>query len=245
MKNFLISVFAFFTSQVIAQHSIFLESGVNKISSNNHFGYQYFPDHNKVGLYFTIGGNVFEKLSGTNNLMITGSDDSFVSTVPWLTSNGCYYTVLPPDEIFTSPQWGNQLLETGSYVMTLDTWFGDLTTITKTYNFGLSFRNPKKNHIRYRVGLGVNNLQQYGKVDYDYWEYSSVAHKYYDQWGVIADPSHIFVVVFDGQVREWSKTEYTSINITKINLNLALEMGLISIGYNSTGGINLGFGYQF
>ena len=73
--------------------------------------------------------------------------------------------------------------------------------------------------------------------------------KYYDEWGVVAQPNGIFVVENSGSVSEWKKNKIISVDKTEINMNFAIEYEMsnktiISLGYNTKGGVNFGIGFS-
>ena len=250
MKNFLISGLCLLSFTMFGQHAVYLESGVNKVGSNNHLGYVYLPNNKNIGLYCTFGGNFFEKMVGLNNSLVLGSKGDFQSSVSWYTKEGTSYQTLPANEIFTSPEWGNRLLETGTCVNTVEYWIGNMVTVAKMFNAGIVIQDPKNPEFRYRLGGGIRNIQQAGQVDYRYWQHRFNVSKYYDEWGVIAQPNGIFVVEHSGRVTERNETKLLSTNETNFNINVAIEMcfyssNVISLGYNSKGGINFGIGYTF
>lgn len=250
MKSFLIFTLFSLSFNSVAQHVVFLETGVDKIGSNNHFGYEYLPHNKNFGVYFTLGGNLFEKLIGLNNSLILDSKGNFQSSVPWYTKDGSIYPAFPPDEIFTSPEWGNRLLETGTCVNTVEMWNGNMITVIKMFNVGILISDPKNSKIRYRLGAGIRNVEQSSQVDYRYWQHRYSVSKYYDEWGVIAQPSGVFVVTHNGRVVERNETKSLTLNETNFNINIGFEMSfdsstLISLGYNYRGGINFGVGYGF
>ena len=112
----------------------------------------------------------------------------------------------------------------------------------------------KNNNIKYRIGAGVRKLLQVGYRDYNYWQHTFNVNKYYDEWGTV-QPNNVFVVKGSGSVREWDDTEYVSITKNEFNVNFAVdfycdgvEYGTLtsfcfSFGFNTKGGINVGFGF--
>jgi len=246
-KSLTTFIFVLFVTVLKGQTSVFMESGVSSLGSNNHIGIEHMTK-SKVGFYVTFGGNWMDRAIGSNTSLVLDSKGDFQSTVSWYNKDGSYYQTLPPDPIFTSPEWGNKLLETGNCVNTVEMWNGELTTVTKNYNLGLVLPSKNNKNVKYRIGLGVRELSQKGYCDYEYWQHSFKVNKYYDEWGVIAQPSGVFVVVHSGSVREWGETKYTDISKTEFNINMAVEYemingSLISLGYNTKGGINVGFGF--
>lgn len=249
MKNILtlLSIHAL-SSLVNAQPTMFIESGVNSLGSNNHIGVQYIKKTSKIGFYTTVGGNWMDRFIGSDEKLILDSKGDFTSSVSWYTKDGTHYETMPATPIFTSPEWGNAIMETGSCVNIVETWMGNMTTNSSIYNFGLVINGGQKNNVKYRIGVGIRNLVQQGYCDYQYWKHSFSVSKYYDEWGVVAQPNGIFVVVHSGNVTKWGKTEYITINKNEFNLNFAVEYEMynnttISLGYNTRGGINLGFGF--
>jgi hypothetical protein len=248
MKNILTILFVLISvSFSNAQSSMFVESGVSSLGSNNHIGYEYINKDSRFGFYVTVGGNSIDRLVGLNHELLLDVKGDFTSTVSWYTKNGSYYETMPPTEVFTSSQWGNSLLETGNCVNTVETWDGEQTSKIKIYNVGVVINGSK--NFKYRVGLGVRNLKQTGQCEYNYWRHSFSVSKYYDEWGVVAQPNGIFVVENSGSVSEWKENKTISVDKTEINMNFAIEYEMsnktiISLGYNTKGGVNFGIGFS-
>jgi hypothetical protein len=138
MKNILTFLFICVLSSVTkAQPTMFIESGVNSLGSNNHIGVQYIKETSKVGFYATVGGNWMDRFIGIDEKLILDSKGDFTSTVYWYTKDGSYYKTMPATPIFTSPDWGNALMETGSCVNTVETRMGKMITKSNIYNFGV------------------------------------------------------------------------------------------------------------
>jgi hypothetical protein len=249
MKNILLTLFTISTVLTLkSQVSMFVESGVSSLGSNNHIGIEYVQRDKRVGFYATVGGNWMDKFIGSNTSLVLDCEGDFTSTVPWYTKDGCHYKTLPPNKMFTSPEWGNRLLEVGTCVNTVETWSGELTTSVQTYNVGVVIKDGKNENLQYRIGGVVTHIYQEGYCDYRYWQHTYYVSKYYDEWGVIAQPNGIFVVATSGNVNEWEETKYSTFNTTKFNLNLAVEYKLIngtlvSFGVNTKGGFNFGVGF--
>jgi hypothetical protein len=183
---------------------------------------------------------------GSNTRTTFDCKGTFTSTVSWYTKDGSYYTQYPPSKYFTSSEWGNSLLETGKCVNTVETWDGEVTTSFEIYNVGLVINNGK--NLNYRIGAGIRKLSQNGYTDYRFWQHTYYVSKYYDEWGVIAQPSGIFTVAHSGSVRAHDNTTYSSLNKTELNINLSVEYILsnkttLSLGYNTKGGVNMGIGF--
>jgi hypothetical protein len=249
MKNILTTVLFFLVYSLNAQVNMFFETGFSSLGSNNHMGVQYVKKGSKIGFYGTIGGNVMERMIGVNNKYVFDVQGNFTSTVSWFTKNGSHYPTMPNSAMFTSPEWGNRLMETGTCVNTLETWSGELTTTTNIYNLGIVIKSGKNDKIKYRIGMGVHKLSQVGYSDYEYWQHTFKVHKYFDEWGVVAQPNGVFVVEQSSTVREWSDTKYTNITKNELNMNFAVEYKmsqntLFSLGYNTKGGINFGMSFN-
>jgi len=246
MKNILTLVISLVFFTVKAQVSMFMETGISSNGTNNSVGLQYLPSGSKIGVYATAGGNLMDKFIGSNNSLVLDSKGDFISNVSWYTKDGTVYPTLPADPIFTSAEWGNRLLETGTCVNTVERWMGELSTNVQIYNIGIVLKG--KENIKYRIGAGIVNISKSGYCNYNYWQHTYNVSKYYDEWGVIAQPSGIFVVEHEGRVREWSETKYTNTNNSYFNMNFAIEyqmynQALFSLGFNTKGGVNFGMGF--
>jgi hypothetical protein len=248
MKNLILTfILLMVVFSLNAQVVVFTETGVSSIGGNQHIGIKYIKKDSKIGFYGTIGGNVLERMIGMNNNYVSDVKGDLTSTVSWYTKNGTHYPIMPNIEIFTSPDWGNRLLETGTCVNTLETWSGEVTTTTNIYNLGVVIKSSKNNKIKYRIGAGVRKLSQVGYRDYNYWQRTFNVNKYYDEWGTV-QPNNVFVVEGSGSVREWDDMEYVSITKNEFNVNFAVDYETLtsfcfSFGFNTKGGINVGFGF--
>jgi hypothetical protein len=250
MKNIITLLFTIITTTLNAQLSMMIESGVSSLGSNNHVGFEFISKESKVGFYTTVGGNWMDRMIGINTRNTFDIKGDFTSTVSWYNENGTYYQTLPPSPEFTTTEWGNRLLESGTCINTVEIWDGEITSLTKIYNVGVVIRGGKKNNLKYRVGVGLRNLTQTGYVDYSYWQNTFNVSKFYDEWGVVAQPSGVFVVVGNGSVIEKDETKHITVNKKEVNMNFAVEYGMndktaLSLGYNTKGGINLGITYNF
>ena len=139
---------------------MFVESGVSSLGSNNHIGIEYIQRDKRVGFYATVGGNWMDKFIGSNTSLVLDCEGDFTSTVPWYTKDGCHYKTLPPNKMFTSPEWGNRLLEVGTCVNTVERWSGELTSSVQTYNVGVVIKDGKNENLQYRIGGGVTHIYQ-------------------------------------------------------------------------------------
>jgi len=250
MKKVFSLLFAFQSLLLLSQHTVFSETGLNKYGTINIIGYQFQPKKSSVGFFISYGGNLLDGVIGLDTKYIMESEGDFTSTVSWYTKDGTYLPTLPPNEMFTSPEWGNRLLESGTCVNTVEIWLGDIQTTHRIYNAGIVLSNPRKNLTKLRLGLGVHHKIQKGLVDYSYWQHTFRVSKYYDEWGVVAQPSGIFVVERTLSVREWEQTKQLNSSEFKVNFSAALDYELqkntsVSLGYNTQVGFNLGIGYVF
>lgn len=247
MKNILTFFFLlYFGTCVNAQCVMLLESGV--LGSNSHIGIRYIHKDSKIGFYLTVGGNQLPTLMGLNISFDSDVRGDFQSNVSWYDKNGTSYQTLPHTPIFTSPEWGNRLLENGECVNTVETRNGELTNIIKNYNLGVVIPSKNNKNLKYRIGFGLRQLHQQGYYVYKYWQHSFKVNKYYDEWGVVNQPSGIFVVEHSSRVKKWEETKYIYIFKNEFNINIAVEYEtihgrLISLGYNTKGGINFGMGF--
>jgi hypothetical protein len=242
MKNLLIIISFFFLQNLTGQVTVFQE---NNFRGMNTIGLEY-KSEKGFGVYVNTGTNLLEKALGFDNKTIYKTDGNFTSTVNWYTKNGTYYEQAPPTQMFTTKEWGNRLLETGTCVNTVERWETKKVVSKCVVNVGVVF--PIKN-TRFRLGGGVYNQQEIGTTKHDYWSNQFSVSKYYDEWGVIAQPSGVFVVVGNGKVNEYTEEVPVNLYVLKLNVNFAVEFpindkGQFSLGYDSNGGINIGFGFN-
>lgn len=242
MKNLLVIIVTILTSTVQGQITIFGESNFNGL---NTFGLEY-KNQKGFGVYVSGGGNLLEKSLGFDNKQYGRVEGDFTSTVSWYTEDGSYYRQLPNNVMFTTKEWGNRVLDKGTCVNTVKTWWTDKVVTQKVLNVGVVV--PIKN-VNIRIGGGIYNKTEVGQTKHDYWSNTFHVTKYYDEWGVVARPSGIFVVTTSSSVNEYEDFETINTNVTTFNLNMAVEIkikdrGNFSFGFDSNGGINFGFGYN-
>lgn len=242
MRNTLITLLVFLTNTLSAQISVFHETN---FTGTNSLGVEY-KNKKGYGLYASFGGNGLIRMIGANQHLDIVNSSDFNSTVSWYTQSGCYYRNLPNNPMFTTPEWGNKLLETGVVTNTVEIWNINKTVTKKIANIGVVI--PVKN-VKVRIGGGVYRKIEVGQTDYSYWSHKFKVSKYYDEWGVVAQPSGVFVV--ESSLSLVDRKEVTPINndIIKANINMAVEFNVnektnFTVGFDGNGGINFGFGYN-
>ncbi len=246
MKNLILFLIIFISLNVNGQTSLTLENNFGK--SINLIGIE----HNKsnIGYFLNVGTNLFERVINLPNYHSFIIERDFNSTVGWYTENGSLYPVYPNEPLYTSSLLGNVVLEQGSVTNTVHTW----TTNTKiTYSvINGGFVVPLKNK-RIRLGVGIYQIKEKGQTEYKKISLHYSVTKYYDEWEVIGNSNHNFVVAgafFDEDIP--TVTEITPIDSknTKVNYSIGIEfrpkssMGYLILGIETLGGINVGFGYN-
>ena len=242
MKQLLTTLLCVITVYLQAQFSITTD---NNFKGLNTLGIQY-QNNNGFGVYCRTGTNALSRMMGINTTYEYDVKGSVNSNVSWYGENGSYYPTLPPTAIFTSSEWGNRLLETGTVVNTVENIDATITTILKQWDCGVVF---KKNKLTYRVGLGVYRKIETGHQTSDKWVHTFSVSKYYDELGVINQPSGIFVVENDISVYDEKTNQIIDRDIKKLNVNVSVLIPIkdktqFSIGYEKMGGINFGFTYS-
>lgn len=222
--------------QIIAENNV---TGINSIGiqvSKNHFG-----------VYCMVGSNVIMRGLGVNVRYNSTVKGDFYSTVKWYDKNGSYYPTYPPTKYFTSSEWGNQLLETGYCRNTLETVDEWTTEKHDVINAGVVIPIFK---TYMRIGGGLYRERITGTHKYHKWTHEFNVSKYYDQWGVVAQPSGIFTVVTGGKVR--TQDYEVPINVDRVLPNINFSIAVLqdynytdlTLGYDSRNGINFGLTYH-
>lgn len=243
MKKITTLLMTLMTVGLFGQVSIITD---NNMLGVNSIGVQVTNKKN-VGVYMTIGSNGITQWLGMNHYYNFEINSTFSSTVKWYTEDGSYYPTVQPHYMFTTPEWGNQLLETGYCVNTVESIDRWTTEKHSLINAGVVIPIKK---LSVRIGGGIHREVITGTEKYWHWTHKFTVKKYYDQWGVVNQPSGIFVVETTTYDREVRDERQININRYVPNLNLSVTVlrdyynSDMTVGYDTKGGFNMGLVYH-
>jgi hypothetical protein len=187
--------------------------------------------HKNTGFYISTGGNYLAQLFAFNQTWESDYKDHFTSSVDWYGPSGAYLPTYDPSPITTSPEWGNVLLESGTYRKISETIEINTKTVYQTYNMGVVF---PVGEIKVRLGGGVFITTKTG--EHDYWKITQTGRveKYYDELQILGNSQHLFVVEYNPSFRD--VRTITPIHERKVapNLHAALIFPLHTYSYHST-----------
>jgi hypothetical protein len=240
MKTILTTILLSLTVLVQGQRvSIIAENNINGINS---IGLQ-LNNKNGFGVYVVTGSNSVMRYLGVNQHYKSKVDGKFTSTVSWYDKNGSYYPVMS-GPMFTNPEYGNRLLETGyckNIVETTDQWTTEKHSVTSA---GVVI--PIKN-VKVRVGVGLHREIITGTKKYHKWTHDFTVRKYKDEWGAV--PGGVHVVESTGSTSTYNRVDPINVDRLIPNGNFSVLIPFaqntdFSIGLDTHNSINFGFTYN-
>lgn len=242
MKNLILIVLLSLTSLVNGQTFATFTTSFNGVTK---VGVSHIPK--KVGVYCEFGGNWMGQMTGFNNVSNHISNGGVTSNVNWYGENGSSYPVLPANEIFTSPQYGNTLLASGMVTNTLRRVDEDYVQVKKIINVGVIVKLTNNSSVSVGVGRYINTKK--GNETGEVWTNTFEVRKYRDDLGVVGNSENIFVVAMNGNATTQTYSKEINDFTRKLNINIQynytmMEKTQLTMGYDSNIGITFGVNFK-
>jgi hypothetical protein len=147
MKNTIIFVFLLITSTLKSQVYIFNENGIQPNGSHNQMGVEYNKLVKSFGIYFSHGGNCFDRVLGINERLIYTDNGLMNVTTKYSMSNvGLTYTSKNSNIVY---RLGVGVVNTNQnvYYVFKDNGNASITNTETNFNFALEY---------HRISIGYN-----------------------------------------------------------------------------------------
>lgn len=190
--------------------------------------------------YVSVGSNIVEQMIGAHkHLMIRTQLTNQSGQTYWYQSPSNYWGVQWPKEtMWTSSDWGNELIDQTNYKGTVISDWVDSTQTYLSINTGL-VKNLKNTKLRIGVGINISNtkgVHTNTKITTD-----RIVNFYWDN---VLDQYHIVVMNNKVTTKEKIKSLDKIKTIPTMNISW-IFYEYFSMGYNTSEGIKVGMIYNF